>query len=679
MSLSEEYMKSIFGDKYTPIEKDYIIKYKNKKYSIDSKWVDRLKSVDTEINEDYIEYLLQHINPHTENITSIGIESLIRDDYLNKKLFKSDILGVICQYDYEGNLLNEYTSLTDIMTIVSPEKYLYSFKCSNENFIIPQKNSVIHFGTQFTPIYEQKSWRYTHITSLNNWIQGFAKWCGTNHCSKIYEKPEYEYIKEKYSFEEFCNQRKLCHLFSLGGSINFAISQRNKIKARIDSLSEEEYNNKLNCLLHRYTYKNVSLFQKVENLNDFVSQKGIYILCLPEIKGYYVGKATKSLKKRIIDHWTKPNSDFDRTYGPNDVKKIYILNCSESYDAEYFIDAIERDCIATIGRKFSLNVMVGGNTIETIYDKDYDEKKYQISNKGMKSLQPILFSAYEKQKQKKKTLNDYLDVKGNRATIYEQYLNAVKYDYKSLFYIPVEMRNDELCLQAIIYHFDGSSHSFMDNSQKYVREFLNLIPLTSYSEKFVRQLIIELTGEHLTKILFEFLPLDSISFENLIFTVDCDIDSLDYIPSKYRTQDFYNQISKLNGKLFSKIPAEFLTKEVYINLVGALPVNIKKVPESYLDREFYVSAIKQNPSVLKYIPNSVIDNDIIETSLSIDSSVIRFVDSKNPDYPKYAFDSVKDDWKNLKYIPCEFRTKEMQNVVSSFGKRALKYFCEVSK
>lgn len=392
MSLIEEYMKkSIFGDKYTPIEKDYIIKYKNKKYSIDSKWVNRLKSVDTEINEDYIEYLLQYINPHTKNITSIDIELLIRDDYLNKKLFKSDILGVICQYDYEGNLLNEYTSLTDIMTIVSPEKYLYGFKCNNENFTTPTKKRIIHFGTQFTPMYEQKSWRYTHITSLNTWIQGFAKWCGINHCSKIYEKPEYEYIKKKYSLEEFADQRKRSYLFSLGTTINFAISQRNKIKSRIDSLSEEEYNNKLNCLLHRYTYKNVSLFQKVENLNNFVSQKGIYILCLPEVKGYYVGKATKSLKNRIIDHWTKPNSDFDKTYGSNDIKDIYILPCNMFDD--YTINEIEKDCIATISKKFALNVMTGGNTILTISDENYKEKDFCISQSSLKKIKNQIYES----------------------------------------------------------------------------------------------------------------------------------------------------------------------------------------------------------------------------------------------------------------------------------------------
>lgn len=170
----------------------------------------------------------------------------------------------------------------------------------------------------------------------------------------------------------------------MGGSINFAISQRNKIKARIDSLSEEEYNNKLNCLLHRYTYKNISLFQKVENLNDFVSQKGIYILCLPEIKGYYVGKATKSLKKRIIDHWTKPNSDFDRTYGPNDVKDIYILSCNGLDD--YIINEIEKDCIATISKKFALNAMVGGNTMLTISDKNYKEKDFCISQPLLKKI-----------------------------------------------------------------------------------------------------------------------------------------------------------------------------------------------------------------------------------------------------------------------------------------------------
>ena len=70
--------------------------------------------------------------------------------------------------------------------------------------------------------------------------------------------------------------------------------------------------------------------------------------------------------------------------------------------------------------------MVGGNTIETIYDEGYDEKKYQISNKGIEFLIPILFSAYEKQKQKEKMLNDYLAVKENKATTYDM---ATRDDY----------------------------------------------------------------------------------------------------------------------------------------------------------------------------------------------------------------------------------------------------------
>ena len=113
-----------------------------------------------------------------------------------------------------------------------------------------------------------------------------------------------------------------------------------------------------------------------------------------------------------------------------------------------------------------------------------------------------------------------------------------------------------------------------------------------------------------------------------------------------------------------------------MNLVIAMPSNIKKIPSQLMDRDFYIEATENNPMVLKYIPKDTVDNEIIELALAEDSSTIEFVDPKNPKYPQYAFVAVKDDWKVIKYIPDEYKTKEMYDVVSQFGKRALKYFPE---
>ena len=69
--------------------KDYSFSYKGTKCTINYTWVEKLKSINTEINEDYLDYLLLHRNPHEKGISSQSFLSLIEMDYCNKKMFNS--------------------------------------------------------------------------------------------------------------------------------------------------------------------------------------------------------------------------------------------------------------------------------------------------------------------------------------------------------------------------------------------------------------------------------------------------------------------------------------------------------------------------------------------------------------------------------------------------------------
>jgi hypothetical protein len=285
------------------------------------------------------------------------------------------------------------------MELTSTKGCTFTLKRQDGSVFIPKKQKIDFFGTQFTPMYSEKSWRYAVISLLNLWMKDLVELGNKEKRSKVYyENPFCETARKFYSLDEYLILSKRAFLFSLGSALNFGLSQRFKNKERKEALSEEEYNEQLNKLLQRYTYNGTVLFQKVENLNDYSSQKGIYLLCLPEVKGYYIGKTSQSLKKRITNHWASPRSDFDKYYGHRDVKEIYVLNCSESYDAEAWINLIETDCIATIGRKFALNCLAGGDTIESIHNENYDEEKHQITNESLEHLLPILYSVYEEQK-----------------------------------------------------------------------------------------------------------------------------------------------------------------------------------------------------------------------------------------------------------------------------------------
>ena len=147
------------------------------------------------------------------------------------------------------------------------------------------------------------------------------------------------------------------------------------------------YHAALTKLLSRYTFKGTSLLKKVNTLDEYKSYAGVYILCLTGVRGYYIGQTSASLTKRIRQHWRKPGTDFDRKYCEADVANIYVMpfNISEVF-GQMGLDALERDCVASIPKKYLLNCLVGGTTTLGIQDNDYKQADFRLTKDILNDL-----------------------------------------------------------------------------------------------------------------------------------------------------------------------------------------------------------------------------------------------------------------------------------------------------
>lgn len=169
--------------------------------------------------------------------------------------------------------------------------------------------------------------------------------------------------------------------FSLEYWKNFERERNQQIYNNRKKISYNGYEENLAKLLKRYTFKGVPLWQEVTNLNFYKKTIGIYILCLPEVRGYYIGQTTVSFYKRIYQHWKRPKTTFDKTYRQSDVSNIYIIPLPKVLITDF--DAIEQDCIASISNIFLLNSLMSPNYLVWIKDTNYHPKDFLIPSRKL--------------------------------------------------------------------------------------------------------------------------------------------------------------------------------------------------------------------------------------------------------------------------------------------------------
>ena len=154
-----------------------------------------------------------------------------------------------------------------------------------------------------------------------------------------------------------------------------------------ESRSEDEYNKALSNLLMRYSKDNQTLFEKVDNLTNYKDFIGIYVLCIESKRMIYVGQATVSLQKRIIQHLTDRHTAFDNSVFPNEINEIYVLTTPQNYE---MIDRLESDGIATVGKIVTGNASASSYTLEGIPNESYDPNYYLLDSEEIKKYISVI-------------------------------------------------------------------------------------------------------------------------------------------------------------------------------------------------------------------------------------------------------------------------------------------------
>ena len=334
------------------------------------KWaIDQLNSMGVEFNDEYIDYLLQNNCPF--NPTKLSILAIL--DIANKELIgPHGVLGRVIKIDKQGQIIATFDSIFDAALDALNCSNKYSFERLHTIGCDPQKYELDFFGITIKAIEQSPDFDYTVIYELNRTI----KRCKNKHLgrNKTFKEMYTEKIASRMTYDEYIIQGIRWETFSFAKFIRLCadpLKEHKYTQHIIENCSD--YNDRISDLFQKYSIKDQSAFERIDNLNSVKECAGIYLLCFPQIKGCYVGKTEKCLATRITQHFTKPNSEFDKKYQPSDVKEIFIMQLGETTE---FINLIEEDCIATLGKDICLNALAGGTSIEFIKSDTYHAEEH---------------------------------------------------------------------------------------------------------------------------------------------------------------------------------------------------------------------------------------------------------------------------------------------------------------
>lgn len=343
--------------------------YNGNKYTISVCLYNQIDSMGIKFDEKYVSYLLQH-NPIDARRC---ISTLIHMDIDNRKYIGTyGTYGKIIKLDKKGNTICSFETVIDAVLDSPNQSIKYSFEKLHKNGISQEKEKCIFFGKNLTFCNDAQDTLI--IKALNKTIL---------KCKNIYAdrndtwKKNYAKINDpSLTYSEFLMQWIRATAFECGNWISYSLSPISESKYTLHNVDKcSDYTERIDNLFSKYSNDGKTAFLRVYDLNQTINFSGIYLLCLPQIKGCYLGKTNKTFDIRIPQHFTKPNSSFDIKYKPEDIREIYVLPLDETM---YFIDFIEEDCIATLGPNICLNAFAGGTSTELIKSETYMPERHFI-------------------------------------------------------------------------------------------------------------------------------------------------------------------------------------------------------------------------------------------------------------------------------------------------------------
>lgn len=339
-------------------------------YEVPEKFIESIEKNGVIFNNEYISYLFENSSP----LSSKDLSFLIYLDIRNLKYIGSKgSLGRIVHLSKKGEAVSYFETVYDAVLDSLNHTDKYTFEKIHKEGILLKKKTYLFFGLRISVM--RNVCESQTVNALNRVIRKCKnRYMDNDESFKSWYSDK---VAELMSYDEYILRGTRWKAFLLGQEIHDM--QKPLFESKYTEHHPDkcdDYCERMVSLLMRYSLDDFSAFEQVMDLNDVSKFSGIYVLCLPEIKGCYVGQTKTGFASRIPQHFTKPNSEFDKKYTPDDVQQIFVLPMDETMD---MVDLVEEDCIATLGKEICLNALAGGSSIEFIKSDKYEESKHFLS------------------------------------------------------------------------------------------------------------------------------------------------------------------------------------------------------------------------------------------------------------------------------------------------------------
>lgn len=262
-------------------------------------------------------------------------------------------------------------NLYELVKNHADEVCLYSFEEIDKNGIIPKNCVIDFFGSKINSLYYPEIAKMPLPYMLSDIV-----------------KTDLKYIKKLAKGDEKIFSQDLeWRMFKAPDDLRLWYLNNKRIRNRINTIDEAEYDSALRKLLSRYSINEKSLFEKVDKIQLYNSSTGIYVLCMKEMRRIYIGQAKSSIGKRVLQHFSHKNTGFDDSIVPSDVTDIYVMRVMPDREIMNYIEA---DCIATIGKRIIANTKVAEYDLRLTSDVDYNPNKYLIPKMQFDDLLRLL-------------------------------------------------------------------------------------------------------------------------------------------------------------------------------------------------------------------------------------------------------------------------------------------------
>ena len=216
-------------------------------------------------------------------------------------------------------------------------------------------------------------------------------------------------------------------------------------------------------------------------------------------------------------------------------------------------------------------------------------------------------------------------------------LEMVKNDGKAIEYVPDEIRNEEIILEAI-------KNRGEEKELVYCVESLSDLDLPAKNDLLMK--MAKLNAKVLGEVCRDYEIIFDVSDEEANKNI------------KYIVLETVKQ----NGLALQFVTSEIMDKEVALTAVKQNGLALEFVSNEIIDKEIALAAVKQNGLALEFVPSEIMDEDIALEAVKQNSLALKLVPSEIMN-ENIAVQGIKENIEALKYLKEYISNKEFREAI----------------